>query len=76
MANWAETIDVGHYGQSNRTWLGMTINPAVFLPIAVIALSVILFSVISPAASAELFSWLRASAVSNFNWFLDRKSVV
>ena len=70
MADWAKTIDLGKYGQSNRTWLGMTIHPAVFFPIALISLSVILFSVISPQASAEFFSWLRASAVSQFNWFL------
>ena len=70
MADWAKTIDLGNYGQSNRTWLGMTIHPAVFFPIALIALSVILFSVIAPHASAGLFSWLRVSAVSQFNWFL------
>lgn len=70
MADWAKTIDLGQYGQSNRTWLGMTIHPAVFFPIALISLSVILFSVILPQASADWFSWLRASAVSQFNWFL------
>ena len=70
MHEWAKTIDLASYGQSNRSWLGLTINPAVFFPIALIALAVILFSVIAPQASADLFSWLRASAVSNFNWFL------
>ncbi len=70
MAGWEKTIDLRRYGASNRNWLGMTINPAVFFPIALIALSVILFSVIAPQASADLFSWLRASAVSRFNWFL------
>jgi betaine/carnitine transporter, BCCT family len=70
MADWEKTIDLGRYGQSNRTWLGMTINPAVFLPIAFIALFVIIFSVLWPQASADLFSWLRASAVSKFDWFL------
>lgn len=70
MADWAKNIDMGGYGASNRNWLGMAINPAVFFPIALIAVSVILFSVIAPQASAELFSWLRASAVSRFNWFL------
>ena len=70
MHEWAKTIDLASYGQSNRSWLGLTINPAVFFPIALIALLVILFSVIAPQASADLFSWLRASAVSNFNWFL------
>lgn len=70
MSNWATAIDLGNYGRSNRSWLGMTIHPAVFFPIAFIALSVILFSVIAPQASADLFSWLRASAVSQFNWFL------
>jgi betaine/carnitine transporter, BCCT family len=70
VADWAETIDVGRYGQSNRTWLGMSIYPAVFLPIAVIAFAVILFSVIAPQASADWFSWLRATGVAKFNWFL------
>lgn len=70
MTDWARKIDLGRYGQSNRTWLGMTVNPAVFFPIALISLSVILFSVIAPQSSADLFSWLRASAVSQFNWFL------
>ncbi|MFN7323888.1 MAG: hypothetical protein ACK5SM_03975, partial [Sphingomonadales bacterium] len=66
MTDWARKIDLGRYGQSNRTWLGMTVNPAVFFPIALISLSVILFSVIAPQSSADLFSWLRASAVSQF----------
>lgn len=70
MGDWSKTIDLGQYGQSNRTWLGMTINPAVFFPAAVIALSVILFSIFSPEDSARTFSTLRTSAVSNFNWFL------
>ncbi len=70
MADWAKAIDLGDYGKSNRTWLGMSIHPAVFFPIALIALSVILFSVLAPQASADLFSWLRASATSQFNWFL------
>lgn len=70
MADWAKTIEMGRHGQSNRTWLGMTINPAVFFPIAAIAVSVILFSVFYPQTSASFFSWLRASAVSNFNWLL------
>lgn len=70
MAGWEKTIDLARYGSSNRNWLGMTINPAVFFPIALIAISVILFSVMAPQASAQLFSWLRASAVSQFNWFL------
>ena len=70
MTDWAKAIDFGRYGQSNRTWYGMSIHPAVFFPIALISLFVILFSVIAPQSSAELFAWLRASAVSRFNWFL------
>ncbi len=70
MADWTQSIDLGGYGQSNRTWLGMTIHPTVFFPIALISLSVIVFSIIAPQASADLFSWLRASAVSQFNWLL------
>jgi betaine/carnitine transporter, BCCT family len=70
MADWSQKIDLGGYGQSNRSWAGLTINPAVFFPTALISLSVILFSVISPTTSAELFSWLRATVVSQFDWFL------
>jgi betaine/carnitine transporter, BCCT family len=69
MAEWTKAIDLGGYGQSNRNWGGMQINPAVFLPTALIAFAVIVFSVIAPKASAELFSNLRAGAVSHFDWF-------
>jgi betaine/carnitine transporter, BCCT family len=70
MSDWSKEIDLGDWGQSNRNWGGMTVNPAVFIPTAIISLSVILFSVVAPERSAELFSWLRASAVSEFDWFL------
>ncbi len=70
MSDWSKQIDFGDYGKSNRNWGGMIINPAVFFPSAIIALSVILFSLVAPKASADLFSWLRSSAVSQFNWFL------
>jgi BCCT family betaine/carnitine transporter len=70
MANWASQIDFGDYGKSNRNWLGLIVNPAVFVPTALISLSVILFSVIAPQASADTFAWLRSSAVSEFDWFL------
>ena len=69
MADWAKAIDVGRYGQSNRNWGGMTINPAVFFPTALISLAVILFSLIAPTASADLFAALRSGAVSQFDWF-------
>jgi betaine/carnitine transporter, BCCT family len=69
MADWTKTIDLGAYGQSNRTWGGLRVNPAVFVPTALIALAVILFSVIAPKASADLFANLRAGAVSQFDWF-------
>jgi hypothetical protein len=39
-------------------------------PKPLIALSVIGFSLIAPKASADRFSWLRSSAVSQFNWLL------
>jgi betaine/carnitine transporter, BCCT family len=70
MADWAKDIDLGQYGKSNRNWGGMNINPAVFIPTAIISLAVILFSVIAPTASADVFSWLRSSVVSQFNWLL------
>jgi betaine/carnitine transporter, BCCT family len=69
MADWTKEIDLGAYGKSNRTWRGMFINPTVFFPTAFIAFAVILFSVIAPKESADLFSNLRAGAVSHFDWF-------
>lgn len=69
MADWTKAIDLGAYGKSNRAWAGMLINPAVFFPTALISAAVILFSVIAPQSSAELFSNLRAGAVSRFDWF-------
>jgi betaine/carnitine transporter, BCCT family len=69
MADWAKEIDLGAYGKSNRNWGGMLVNPAVFIPTALISIAVILFSVIAPTASADLFSALRAGAVSQFDWF-------
>ena len=69
MTDWAKAIDVGRYGQSNRSWGGMTINPAVFFPTALISLVVILFSLTAPKASADLFAALRSGAVSHFDWF-------
>jgi betaine/carnitine transporter, BCCT family len=70
MADWTNEIDLGAYGASNRTWRGIIINPAVFFPTALISLTVILFSVAAPQASADLFSWLRGMVVSKFDWFL------
>ena len=69
MANWDKAIDLGNYGQSNRNWGGMHINPAVFLPTAFISFAVILFSLIAPKASTDLFAALRSGAVSHFDWF-------
>ena len=69
MGDWTKDIDLGAYGKSNRSWGGMIINPAVFVPTALISLAVIIFTVAAPQASAELFSNLRAGAVSQFNWF-------
>jgi betaine/carnitine transporter, BCCT family len=70
MSDWSKEINLGTWGQSNRNWGGMIVHPAVFLPSALISLLVILFSVIAPGASADLFSWLRTTAVSQFNWLL------
>ncbi len=70
MAHWANEIDLGHYGKSNRNWGGMIVNPAVFFPSALLSLSVILFSIVAPQASADVFSWLRASVTSQFAWLL------
>jgi betaine/carnitine transporter, BCCT family len=70
VSDWSERIDLGSWGKSNRTWGGLIVHPAVFLPAALISLSVILFSIIAPQTSADLFAWLRSSAVSQFNWFL------
>ncbi len=68
MGDWTRDIDTGDYGASNRHWAGMLINPAVFFPTVIISLSLILFSVISPLASADWFSWLRIGAVTHFDW--------
>ena len=68
MADWDGALDVRDYGSSNRDWFGMRVNPAVFVPTALISLGVILFSLIAPAASADLFAWLRSGAVSQFDW--------
>lgn len=70
MADWTKEIDQGAYGKSNRNWWGMHINPAVFIPTALLSLAVIIFSLIVPKVSADLFSALRSSAVANFDWFL------
>ena len=69
MVDWDKAIDLGSYGQSNRNWGGMQINPAVFWPTAFISLAVIVFSLIAPKASADLFAALRSGAVSHFDWF-------
>lgn len=68
MGDWTRDIDTGDYGASNRHWAGMLINPAVFFPTVIISLSLILFSVISPQGSADLFSGLRIGAVTHFDW--------
>ena len=69
MTDWTRDIDRGDYGASNRNWWGMVVNPAVFLPTAILSLSVILFSLIAPQASADLFSSMRVGAVTRFDWF-------
>ena len=62
MASWDKMIDLGNYGQSNHNWGGMHINPAVFFPTAFISFAVIMFSLIAPKASADLFAALRGGA--------------
>ena len=69
MAAWDKMIDLGNYGQSNRNWGGMHINPAVFFPTTFISFAVIMFSLIAPKASADLFAALRGGAVQHFDWF-------
>lgn len=69
MGDWTKEIDSGAYGKSNRSWAGMIVNPAVFFPTALISVAVIIFTVLAPGASADMFSNLRAGAVSQFDWF-------
>ena len=38
MSDWTKDIDPAAYGQSNRRWGGMIVNPAVFVPTALISL--------------------------------------
>ena len=70
MSDWTRDIDPGAYGQSNRRWGGMIVNPAVFVPTALISLGVILFSVIAPQSSADFFAAMRSGVVAHFDWFL------
>ena len=69
MADWARDIDPGDYGQSNRSWQGMVFNPAVFLPTALLSLGVIIFSILAPTASADMFAAMRTGALAQFDWF-------
>lgn len=70
MADWTQDIDASAYGASNRDWLGMRINPAVFFPTVLISLAVIAYSLASPSGSANLFESLRAGVVARFDGFL------
>ena len=69
MADWARDIDPGDYGQSNRSWRGMVFNPAVFLPTALLSLAVIIFSILAPTVSADMFAAMRTGALAQFDWF-------
>lgn len=69
MADWAENIALGQAGRANRLWAGLRVNPAVFFPTAILSITVILFSLIAPKASADLFAALRSGAVTHFDWF-------
>lgn len=68
MADWAKNITLQDAGSTNRNWAGLRINPAVFFPTALISIAVILFSLIAPTASANLFAALRSGAVARFDW--------
>lgn len=70
MTDWSKDIDYGAYGQNTRMWSGMKINPAVFFPSVLIAIAVIIFTVIAPKESADLFASLRSNVVAQFDWFL------
>jgi betaine/carnitine transporter, BCCT family len=63
-------MDASAYGATNRTWLGMRINPAVFFPTVVLSLAVILYSLFAPEASARLFDGMREGVVKHFAGFL------
>ncbi|NBU84830.1 MAG: BCCT family transporter, partial [Sphingomonadaceae bacterium] len=69
MADWARDIDPGDYGRSNRSWRGMVFNPAVFLPTVLLSLAVIIFSILAPTASADMFAAMRTGALAQFDWF-------
>jgi BCCT family betaine/carnitine transporter len=70
MDDWAKDIDASSFGLSTRKFGGLLVDPLVFFPSALIALSVILFSIILPDVSADLFAKLRAGVVSQFDWLL------
>lgn len=69
MADWADEIDTGNYGKSSRKFLGMQIDPLVFFPTALISIAVIVYSVLSPQQSADLFKAIRVGATNQFDWF-------
>ncbi len=70
MADWADKIDTGSYGQSTRSFLGMQVDPLVFFPTALISLAVIVYSLVAPVQSAALFNAVRVWATTTFDWFL------
>ncbi|MFM5917340.1 MAG: BCCT family transporter [Novosphingobium sp.] len=69
MAGWADDIDMGGYGQSTRSFMGMRIDPLVFFPTALISLAVIVYSVAAPEQSAAAFNAVRVWATTTFDWF-------
>jgi betaine/carnitine transporter, BCCT family len=69
MADWTSGIDTGGYGRSARSFAGLLIEPLVFFPTAIISLAVITYSILDPVGSAALFSFVRVSATTNFDWF-------
>ncbi len=69
MADWSDKIDLGEYGKSGKSFMGMQIDPLVFFPTALISLAVIVYSVLAPEQSAATFNAVRVWATTTFDWF-------
>lgn len=70
MADWADDIDTGEYGKATRTIAGMRIDPLVFFPTALISVAVIVYSMLLPDQSAQLFGNLRTWTTTTFDWLV------
>jgi len=69
VADWADEIDTGSYGQSTRRFAGILVDPLVFFPTALISLAVIVWSLLAPEQSAAFFNAVRVEATTRFDWF-------